>query len=169
VGQSLCEHDLQETARAILAEAKADNCEIILPIDVVTAREFKEFADHQTVAADACPRDSMILDAGQKTIESICNHLDKVKTVIWNGPLGAFEIPPFNIATDAVALKVAELTEDGKILSVAGGGDTVAALKKSGAADSFSYISTAGGAFLEWMEGKTLPGAAALIHSAKSD
>lgn len=168
VGQSLCEHDLQDTARAILAEAKADNCEIILPIDVVTAREFKEFADHQTVAADACPRDSMILDAGQKTIENICNHLDKVKTVIWNGPLGAFEIPPFNIATDAVALKVAELTEDGKILSVAGGGDTVAALKKSGAADSFSYISTAGGAFLEWMEGKTLPGVAALIHSAKS-
>ncbi len=168
VGQSLCEHDLQDTARAIMAEAKADNCEIILPIDVVTAREFKEFADHQTIAADACPRDSMILDAGQKTIKNICDHLDKVKTVIWNGPLGAFEIPPFNIATDAVALKVAELTEDGKILSVAGGGDTVAALKKSGAADSFSYISTAGGAFLEWMEGKTLPGVAALIQSAKS-
>ena len=168
VGQSLCEHEMQDTARAILEEAKADNCEIILPLDVVTAREFKEFADNQTVAADACPRDSMILDAGQKSIENICKHLDQVKTVIWNGPLGAFEIPPFDIATDAVALKVAELTEDGKILSVAGGGDTVAALKKSGAADSFSYISTAGGAFLEWMEGKTLPGVAVLVDSAAS-
>ncbi len=168
VGQSLCEHDLQDTARAILAEAKAHNCEIILPIDVITAREFKEFADNQTVAADACPRDSMILDAGHKSIENICAHLDQVKTVIWNGPLGAFEVPPFNQATDTVALKVAELTEDGKILSVAGGGDTVAALKKSGASDSFSYISTAGGAFLEWMEGKSLPGVAALVDNAKA-
>ncbi|MEH6360653.1 MAG: phosphoglycerate kinase, partial [Amylibacter sp.] len=168
VGQSLCEHEMQDTARAILEEAKADNCEIILPLDVVTAREFKEFAENQTVAADACPRDSMILDAGQKSIVNICKHLDQVKTVIWNGPLGAFEIPPFDVATDAVALKVAELTEDGKILSVAGGGDTVAALKKSGAADSFSYISTAGGAFLEWMEGKTLPGVAVLVDSAAS-
>ncbi len=168
VGQSLCEHDLQDTARAILAEAKADSCEIILPVDVVVAREFKEFADNQTVAANACPRDSMILDAGPKSIESICKHLDQVKTVIWNGPLGAFELPPFNTATDTVALKVAELTEDGQVLSVAGGGDTVAALKKSGAADSFSYISTAGGAFLEWMEGKTLPGVAALIDSTQT-
>jgi phosphoglycerate kinase len=168
VGQSLCEHDLQDTARAILAEAKADSCEIILPVDVVVAREFKEFADNQTVAADACPRDSMILDAGAKSIENICKHLDQVKTVIWNGPLGAFELPPFNTATDSVALKVAELTEDRQVLSVAGGGDTVAALKKSGAADSFSYISTAGGAFLEWMEGKTLPGVAALIDSAQA-
>ncbi len=168
VGQSLCEHDLQDTARAILAEAKADSCEIILPVDVVVAREFKEFANNQTVAANACPRDSMILDAGPKSIESICKHLDQVKTVIWNGPLGAFELPPFNSATDTIALKVAELTEDGQILSVAGGGDTVAALKKSGAADSFSYISTAGGAFLEWMEGKTLPGVAALIDSTQT-
>ena len=168
VGQSLCEHDLQETAREILSEAKANNCEIILPVDVVIAREFKEFADHQTVDAGACPRDSMILDAGDKSIENICAHLDHVKTVIWNGPLGAFETPPFNHATDTIALKVAELTEDGKILSVAGGGDTVAALKKSGASDSFSYISTAGGAFLEWMEGKTLPGVAALVENAKA-
>ncbi len=168
VGQSLCEHDLQDTARAILNEAKADNCEIILPVDVVVAREFKDFAENQIVDAEACPQDSMILDAGPKTIKNIYRHLDQVKTVIWNGPLGAFELPPFNMATDSVALKVAELTEDGKILSVAGGGDTVAALKKSGAADSFSYISTAGGAFLEWMEGKTLPGVAALVDSAEA-
>lgn len=162
VGQSLCEHELQETALDILNSAKEAECEIILPVDVVVAKEFKEFAEHQTVNADECPSDSMILDAGPKTVKNICAHLESVKTVIWNGPLGAFEIPPFNTATDAAALKVAELTEDGKILSVAGGGDTVAALKKSGAADSFSYISTAGGAFLEWMEGKTLPGVAAL-------
>jgi phosphoglycerate kinase len=168
VGQSLCEHDLQDTALEILAEAKADNCEIILPIDVVVAREFKEFAENKVRPANECPRDTMILDAGPASIENICKHMEEVKTVIWNGPLGAFEIPPFNTATDAVALKVAELTEDGKILSVAGGGDTVAALKKSGAADSFSYISTAGGAFLEWMEGKTLPGVAALDENAAS-
>lgn len=168
VGQSLCEHDLQDTARAILDEAKADNCEIILPIDVVVAREFKEFAENKVRAANACPRDTMILDAGPASIKNICKHLDQVKTVIWNGPLGAFEIPPFNTATDAIALKIAELTEDGKILSVAGGGDTVAALKKPGAADSFSYISTAGGAFLEWIEGKTLPGVAALVDSAET-
>jgi len=165
VGQSLCEHDLQDTAREILAAAKADNCKIILPVDVVVAREFKAFAESQIVASDDCPRDSMILDAGPKSSENICKHLDQVKTVIWNGPLGAFEIPPFNAASDAVALKVAELTEDGKILSVAGGGDTVAALKKSGSADSFSYISTAGGAFLEWLEGKTLPGVQALVEN----
>jgi len=168
VGQSLCEHDLLDSARAILAKAKAKKCEIILPVDVVVAREFKEFAENKTVAADACPSDSMILDAGPQSIDNICEHLDRVKTVIWNGPLGAFEMPPFNAATDAVALKVAELTEDGKVLSVAGGGDTVAALKKTGAADSFSYISTAGGAFLEWMEGKTLPGVQALVDSAAS-
>lgn len=165
VGQSLCEHDLQDTACAIMEEAKENNCEIILPIDVVVAKEFKEFAEHKTVLADACPRDSMILDAGPKSIANISAHLDQVKTVIWNGPLGAFEMPPFNTATNAVALKVAELTEDGKILSVAGGGDTIAALKKSDAADSFSYISTAGGAFLEWMEGKTLPGVAVLLDT----
>lgn len=162
VGQSLCEHDLQETALEILAAAKAANCEIILPVDVVVAREFKEFAENKVRSAENCPSDTMILDAGPASVENIFKHLEDVKTVIWNGPLGAFEIPPFNTATDAVALKVAELTEDGQVLSVAGGGDTVAALKKSGAADSFSYISTAGGAFLEWMEGKTLPGIAAL-------
>lgn len=162
VGQSLCEHNLQDTARDILQAAKAANCEIILPLDIVIAHEFKPFAENQVVAGDSCPRDAMILDAGPASVEAICSHLENVKTVLWNGPLGAFEIPPFNTATDAVALKTAELTEDGQILSVAGGGDTVAALKKSGAADGFSYISTAGGAFLEWMEGKTLPGIAAL-------
>tara|TARA_R110002096_G_scaffold139147_5_gene293303 strand:+ start:11699 stop:12889 length:1191 start_codon:yes stop_codon:yes gene_type:complete len=163
VGQSLCEHDMQDTARAILANAKAANCEIILPVDVVVAKEFAANSDHETVAADACPSDSMILDAGPKTIELIKSHLDQSKTVIWNGPLGAFEIPPYNEATDAVAAYVATLTEAGKLLSVAGGGDTVAALNNSRSAEKFTYISTAGGAFLEWLEGKTLPGVAVLM------
>lgn len=165
VGQSLCEHDMQDTARAILENAKAANCEIILPIDVVAAKEFAANSEHETVAADACPKDSMILDAGPKTIALIKQHLNDSKTVIWNGPLGAFEIPPYNTATDAAAAHVAELTQAGKLLSVAGGGDTVAALNGSGSADKFTYISTAGGAFLEWLEGKTLPGVAVLMSS----
>ena len=163
VGQSLCEHDLKATALDILAKAKAANCEIILPVDIVIAREFKANAENKLRDAHDCPPDCMILDAGPKTVELICARLDTANTVIWNGPLGAFELPPFNAATDRVALKVAKLTKAGKLTSVAGGGDTVAALKKSGAADGFSYISTAGGAFLEWMEGKTLPGVAVLL------
>ncbi|MCP5085866.1 MAG: phosphoglycerate kinase [Rhodobacteraceae bacterium] len=162
VGQSLCEHTMQDTALDILAKAKAANCDILLPVDIVVSREFKAFAENKVRNADDCPQDCMILDAGPKSVEEINKYLETVKTVIWNGPLGAFEIPPFNAATDAVALHVSELTQAGRLLSVAGGGDTVAALKKSGAADGFSYISTAGGAFLEWMEGKTLPGVAAL-------
>ncbi len=162
VGQSLCEHSMKSTALEILADAKAANCEIVLPVDIVIAREFKAFAEHKLRDANDCPLDCMILDAGPKTVDYISEYLETVKTVIWNGPLGAFEIPPFNVATDAVALRVAELTEQGALLSVAGGGDTVAALKKTGAAERFSYISTAGGAFLQWMEGKTLPGVAVL-------
>ncbi len=162
VGKSLCEHDLADTARDILARAGAANCELILPVDVVVAREFKAGADNETVAADACPGNAMILDAGPKSVAQVGDIFAAAKTLVWNGPLGAFEIEPFNAATDAAALKAAELTKAGKLISVAGGGDTVAALNNSGAAKDFTYISTAGGAFLEWLEGKTLPGVAAL-------
>lgn len=162
VGKSLCEHDLADTAREIMASAKAQNCRLLLPVDVVVAHEFKAHAPSETHPANACPDDMMILDAGPATIAEIEEAFDGARTVVWNGPLGAFEIPPFNIATDRAAQKAAELTAAGKLRTVAGGGDTVAALNGSGAADRFTYISTAGGAFLEWLEGKTLPGIAAL-------
>ncbi|WP_400087870.1 phosphoglycerate kinase [Yoonia sp. R78084] len=162
VGKSLCEHDLADTARDIRAKAEAAGCEIILPRDIVVAREFKAGAANETVAPDACPADAMILDAGPATVAYISEVLEKAKTLVWNGPLGAFEIAPFDAATNAAAAKAAELSKAGKLISVAGGGDTVAALNQAGAADDFTYISTAGGAFLEWMEGKELPGVAAL-------
>jgi len=162
VGKSLCEHDLADTAREIMARAKAANCELILPVDVVVAWEFAANTKSETVAADACPADAMILDAGPQSVEEVGKVFAAAKTLVWNGPLGAFEIEPFNMATDAAALKAAELTRAGSLRSVAGGGDTVAALNTSGAAKDFTYISTAGGAFLEWLEGKTLPGVAAL-------
>lgn len=162
VGKSLCEHDLADTAREILGKAEAAGCEIILPRDIVVAREFKAGADNETVAPDACPADAMILDAGPLTVAYIEQVLKNAKTLIWNGPLGAFEIEPFNAATNAAAQAAAKLTRSGKLVSVAGGGDTVAALNQAEAADKFTYISTAGGAFLEWMEGKELPGVAAL-------
>jgi len=162
VGKSLCEHDLADTAREIMARAKAADCELILPVDVVVAWEFAANTKSETVAADACPADAMILDAGPQSVEEVGAVFAAAKTLVWNGPLGAFEIEPFNMATDAAALKAAELTRAGTLRSVAGGGDTVAALNNSGAAKDFTYISTAGGAFLEWLEGKTLPGVAAL-------
>ncbi len=162
VGKSLCEHDLADTARSILAKAKDAGCEIILPRDVVVAKEFKAGAANDTVAPDAVAADGMILDAGPQTVAYIAQVLDAAKTLIWNGPLGAFEIEPFDAATNAAAKQAAALTKAGKLVSVAGGGDTVAALNKAGAAPDFTYISTAGGAFLEWMEGKELPGVAAL-------
>jgi len=162
VGKSLCEHDMAGTARAILAKADTTGCAILLPVDVVVARAFKAGAPSQTVVVDACPEDAMILDAGPETVALIGAALAKAKTLIWNGPLGAFEIQPFDAATNAAALGAADLTRAGHLVSVAGGGDTVAALNQAGAAEAFSYISTAGGAFLEWMEGKTLPGVAAL-------
>lgn len=165
VGKSLCEHDLADTAREIMAKAEASKCELVLPSDVVVAREFKAGAASETVAADACPADAMILDAGPDSVADIARRFEAAKTVVWNGPLGAFEIEPFNAATDAAASKAAELTRAGTLLTVAGGGDTVAALNASGAAQDFSYVSTAGGAFLEWLEGKTLPGVAALMQS----
>lgn len=162
VGTSLCEHEMADTARAIMAKAATTGCEILLPTDIVVACEFKTGAAHETLAADQCPEDAMILDAGPQTVARISAALQNARTLIWNGPLGAFEIPPFDAATNAAALKAAALSKADKLISVAGGGDTVAALNQSGAAADFSYISTAGGAFLEWMEGKDLPGVAAL-------
>jgi phosphoglycerate kinase len=162
VGKSLCEHDLAGTAQDIMAKAKAANCSLLLPSDVVVAAEFKAGAAHETVAADACPPDMMILDAGPNSVAQIAALFSTAKTVIWNGPLGAFEIDPFQTATFAAAKAAADLTKSGDLITVAGGGDTVAALNLAGVADDFTYISSAGGAFLEWMEGKTLPGVAAL-------
>ena len=162
VGKSLAERDMADTAREILGKAKAAGCSIHLPVDVVVAREFKANAAHETVDVGACPADAMILDAGPATVAALEQVFAGAKTLIWNGPLGAFEIEPFDAATNAAARAVADLTAAGKLVSVAGGGDTVAALNKAGAADRFSFISTAGGAFLEWMEGKELPGVAAL-------
>ena len=158
VGKSLCEHDLADTARSILDAAKTAGCEIVLPVDAVVAREFKAGAANETVAVDAVPADAMILDAGPKTVELVSGWLDKAKTLVWNGPLGAFEIEPFDAATMAAARHAARRTKAGDLVSVAGGGDTVAALNQAGVADDFTYVSTAGGAFLEWMEGKPLPG-----------
>ena len=162
VGKSLAELNMTDTASEIMAKADAGNCTILLPSDVVVARKFEAHADSETVANDACPGDAMILDAGPDSVATINAALEASKTLIWNGPLGAFEIEPFDAATNAAALKAAALTKAGQLVSVAGGGDTVAALNASGAAGDFTYISTAGGAFLEWMEGKELPGVAAL-------
>lgn len=166
VGKSLCEHDMIDTARQIMAKASQAGCEIILPSDVVVAKEFKANAMAEVVSASACPKDAMILDAGPASVAEIQKRFEAAKTIVWNGPLGAFEIPPFNTATDAAALKAAALTQAGAVLTVAGGGDTVAALNASGAGADFTYLSTAGGAFLEWMEGKNLPGVAALKGAA---
>ena len=162
VSKSLAEHDMAETAREIMAKAEEAACEILLPTDVVCATEFAANADNVTVAADACPADRMILDAGPESVARIVEAFEGAKTLIWNGPLGAFEIEPFDMATMAAAKRAAELTQAGRLISVAGGGDTVAALHQAGVAEEFTYISTAGGAFLEWMEGKVLPGVAAL-------
>jgi phosphoglycerate kinase len=158
VGKSLCEKDMADTARAIMAKAKTTGCEIMLPVDAVVAAALAEGSPAQTVAINAVPEDQMILDSGPKTVAAVNAKLESCKTLIWNGPVGAFEVAPFNEGTNAIAAKVAELTTAGRLLSVAGGGDTVSALKKAKAAAKMSYVSTAGGAFLEWMEGKTLPG-----------
>ena len=162
IGTSLAERDMTDTALDILKRADEASCEIHLPLDVVVAREFKANAANETVPASECPEDAMILDAGPKTVEAIASVFAEAKTLIWNGPLGAFELEPFDAATVAAARKAAELTENAGLISVAGGGDTVAALHAAGVAERFTYVSTAGGAFLEWMEGKELPGVAAL-------
>jgi phosphoglycerate kinase len=166
VGKSLCERDLAGTARDIIATAKKNGCEIVLPIDAVVARAFKANAPHQVVPVDKVPADAMILDVGPITVEQLDSLFVNARTVVWNGPLGAFELEPFDQGTNAVAQVVASLTRQGKLLSVAGGGDTVAALAHAGVLEQFSYVSTAGGAFLEWIEGKELPGITALEKAA---
>ena len=162
VGKSLCEHDLADTARDILGRAQAAGCRIVLPVDIVVAREFKAGAASEVLPVAACPADAMILDAGPDSVAQVARVLEASRTLVWNGPLGAFEIAPFDAGTVAAARKAAELTQAGRLTSVAGGGDTVAALNQAGVAGDFTYVSTAGGAFLEWMEGKVLPGVAAL-------
>ncbi|MCY0154688.1 phosphoglycerate kinase [Hoeflea alexandrii] len=158
VGKSLCEHDLAETAKTIEAEASKAGCAIVLPIDGVVAREFKAGADNETVDVSAIPADAMMLDVGPKSVEAINAWITKADTLVWNGPLGAFEIPPFDAATVSAAQHAARRTREGLLVSVAGGGDTVSALNHAGVAADFTYVSTADGAFLEWMEGKPLPG-----------
>ena len=160
---SLVQMDMLDTAKEIMAAAKANNCEIVLPLDVVISKEFKPMAEHKTVSLDAIPAEGWsLLDVGEKTIVAINSKLDECKTLVWNGPLGVFEMKPFDNATNKVATHAAELTQTGMLTSVAGGGDTVSALENAGVANKFTYISTAGGAFLEWMEGKELPGVAVL-------
>jgi phosphoglycerate kinase len=166
VGRSLCERDMAETARQILALARERNCRVVLPEDAVVASKLAPGTKARDVAIGAVPRDEMILDIGPKTIARIGSVLEDARTLVWNGPLGAFETPPFDRGTIVVAKKVAELTRAGRLLSVAGGGDTVAALAAAGVSDELSYVSTAGGAFLEWLEGRELPGVAALAAAA---
>jgi phosphoglycerate kinase len=162
VGKSLCEHDLKDTALAILDKADASGCTVHLPYDVVVATEFRANAANRTVNVHEVAADEMILDVGPAAVEALADAIKNCRTLVWNGPMGAFELPPFDRATVALAQTVAALTEAGQLVSVAGGGDTVAALNHAGVADKFSFVSTAGGAFLEWMEGKPLPGVEAL-------
>ena len=162
VGASLCEPGLGEEARRIVGAAEAAGCEIVLPSDAVVTREFREGAESAVTQIATVPADGMILDLGPATCERIVAALAASRTLVWNGPLGAFEIAPFDRATATCARAAAQLTEAGTLLSVAGGGDTVAALQGAGVLGAFSYVSTAGGAFLQWLEGKTLPGVAAL-------
>ncbi len=162
VGASLCEHDLAKTAAGILEKAKTVGCEVILPADAVLAKEFKADAANRIADISDVAPDEMILDAGPQTVNQLKEKLAGCKTLIWNGPLGAFEISPFGDGTFSLAKKAEDLTKSGSLITVAGGGDTVSALTMAGVTESFTYISTAGGAFLEWMEGKELPGVKAL-------
>ncbi|MDR3537434.1 MAG: phosphoglycerate kinase [Acetobacteraceae bacterium] len=162
VGKSLQEAEMHDTARTILGQAEKAGCEILLPRDVVVATEFKPNPPTQTLPVGEVPADAMILDVGPSTVAALILRLPSLRTLVWNGPLGAFETPPFDAATVALAHAVADATRQGSLRSVAGGGDTVSALRKAGVLDKMSYVSTAGGAFLEWLEGKTLPGVAAL-------
>ena len=164
VGRSLCERDMADTARRIMADAASEKKRIVLPIDAVVAPALTAGDAAKTVPIGRVPEDQMILDVGKQSITDTITALSGCRTLVWNGPLGAFEHPPFDAGTKAVAREAAKLTKQGKLLSVAGGGDTVAALVQAGVEDQFSYVSAAGGAFLEWLEGKTLPGVAALMH-----
>jgi phosphoglycerate kinase len=166
MGASLQEPAMHETARGILQAAEAAGCEILLPVDLVVAEKFAAQAPHRTVEAEAVPEGWMALDLGPRSVAAIGARLRAASTLVWNGPLGAFEIPPFDRATVEVAELVASLTASGALKSIGGGGDTVAALRHAGVADRLTYLSTAGGAFLEWLEGKTLPGVAALAAAA---
>ena len=165
VGRSLCEQDFAKTALDIIATAKARGAEIVLPVDAVVAREFKAGAPSSVVDITACPADAMILDVGPQSVAHLTNVLSQCHTLLWNGPLGAFEIAPFGEGTFALAKAAATMTKAGTLVSVAGGGDTVAALNMAGVTADFTYVSTAGGAFLEWLEGRELPGVAALTKA----
>ena len=162
VGRSLCEKDMADTAREIMAKADAGNCKILLPIDARVASELRDGAPAKVVAVELVPDDAMILDVGPGSVEMFNGRIANCRTLVWNGPVGAFEIPPFDAGTIGIAKHAAELTRAGKLMSVAGGGDTLAALAEAGVLDDLSYVSTAGGAFLEWLEGKELPGVAVL-------
>jgi phosphoglycerate kinase len=162
VGKSLCEHELKDKANAIVAAAKAKGCTLLLPVDAMVAGEFKAGAANRIVDLPDVGATDMILDVGPRTVARINATFDEAATVVWNGPLGAFELAPFDRATVACARHAASLTKSGRLATVAGGGDTVSALNHAGVADDFTYISTAGGAFLEWLEGKPLPGVIAL-------
>ena len=162
VGRSLQEAEMHQTARDILAQANRAGCEVVLPTDAVVAREFRANPPTETVSTHAIPGDAMMLDVGPNTVRALCDRLPDVRTLVWNGPLGAFETPPFDASTTELALAVAEATQQGALRSVAGGGDTVSALRHAGVLERLSYVSSAGGAFLEWLEGKTLPGVAVL-------
>lgn len=162
VGKSLCEHDLTDTVKEIERNAKASGCDILLPMDVVVAKDFKAHADNRVCGLDEVADNEMILDAGPQTVAILAAALDAANTLVWNGPLGAFELEPFDKATVQAAQAAAIRAKAGKLIAVAGGGDTVAAMNHAGVADDFTHISTAGGAFLEWMEGKPLPGVEAL-------
>ena len=162
MGKSLCEKDLLDTARAILKTAAEAKCDILLPVDARVSKEFKAHAPNRVVSVDDIAADEMMLDIGPLSVTEVEKKLGTAKTLVWNGPFGAFEIEPFDTGTNAAAKVAARMTKAGQLVSVAGGGDTVAALNHAGAADDFSYISTAGGAFLEWLEGKVLPGVEAL-------
>jgi phosphoglycerate kinase len=166
VGKSLCEPDLAETARDIMGQASSKGCEIVLPTDVVVAKEFKEGADREVKDAGDVVADDMILDLGPETVNVIAEKIEAAKTLVWNGPLGAFETKPFDTATVEAARYAAKRVKESDLVAVAGGGDTVAALNHAQVAGDFTYVSTAGGAFLEWLEGKTLPGVAALEEIA---
>ena len=162
VGASYCEKDLKQTAREIMQLAQDSGCELLLPMDVVVSERLEPNAPHFTRARDAVDGDERILDAGPQTVHRLCGAMNTSATLIWNGPLGVFEVPPFDAATVEAARHAAELAKAGKLVAVAGGGDTVSALNHAGVAADFTFVSTAGGAFLEWMEGKTLPGVKAL-------
>ncbi len=167
IGKSLCEHDLLDTTRRMTAEAASHGCEIILPVDAVVATEFSAGVASRTVSLNDIGSGDMVLDIGPESVTDLNARLDNTATLVWNGPLGAFEIKPFDLGTNAVAQHAANLTRNGNLVSVAGGGDTVAALAHAGVVDDFTYVSTAGGAFLEWLEGKELPGVEMLRSGAE--